>query len=90
MSGHHFDGKTFEFDSIPKFEKARATLNLISPLDGAAAHVEQLKKDLIQGEHFLNQKFIQFLSEFVPKSFWELEDELYPKNELLFVLWEEC
>jgi hypothetical protein len=80
LAGHYYKGAKFDFDSVPKFEKAKATLGLISACNDAAPHVAQLKEDLLEGEHFVRQKFLRFLSEFVTASFWTHDDELYPKT----------
>ena len=77
MASHHYEKKTFDFDSLPKFQKAKATIDELAKFKDADALIRKLKEDLVGGEYFLRQKFVLFLTEFVPLSFWDHEDELY-------------
>ena len=57
LAGHHFAGRRFDFDSVPKFEGLRPLLEKIGRLPEGGAIAEQLKSELIQTEHFLEKVY---------------------------------
>jgi hypothetical protein len=80
LAGHHFAGRRFDFDSLPKFEGFRPLLEKIGRLPEGGAIAEQLKSELIQTEHFLLKKFILFITDHLPDEFWTVADDVYPYN----------
>ena len=63
-----------------KFCKTQKIIEQIKKKGDLQEDIDQLKEELIRSEHFLRQKFVRFLVEFVPKTFWEITDELYKYN----------
>ena len=82
LSGHQYKNREFDFDTVPKFEKASSILARINELGEADTDVAELKQELIRSEHFLRQKFVLFLAEYVPNEFWDVPDELYRYSTL--------
>jgi hypothetical protein len=80
LAGHHFAGRRFDFDSVPKFEGLRPLLEKIGRLPEGGAIAEELKSELIQTEHFLVKKFILFIIDHLPDEFWTVADDVYPYN----------
>jgi hypothetical protein len=80
LAGHHFAGRRFDFESVPKFEGLRPLLEKIGRLPEGGAIVEQLKSELIQTEHFLRKKFILLITDHLPDEFWTVADDVYPYN----------
>lgn len=77
LSGYQYKKREFDFDTVPKFERATTILARINELAGTDTAVAELKQELIRSEHFLRQKFVLFLAEYVPNDFWDVPDELH-------------
>jgi hypothetical protein len=86
LAGHHYEKRTFDFDSVAKFQTLRPILDKISLLPDACILVDQIKKELINSEHFLLQKFVLFITEHVPQEFYTIPDELNPDGSALPVI----
>ena len=82
LSGHHFEGRRFNFDDVEKFKKAGDVIRLIAPLSANGDLVDILKSALLDAEHFVWQKFRDFVEEFLPDEFWK-PDELHPNGYLM-------
>lgn len=78
VSGHHFEEKSFNFDDIEKFRGASAVISKISLLLLTSIDLlGHLKRELVKAEHFVWQKFRDFIEGFLPEEFWQ-PDKLDP------------
>jgi len=79
LSGHHFRNKSFKFDDVERFRKAGTVIEQISALITNGGLVDNLKEEMLRAEHFVWQKFRDFIEEFLPEEFWQ-PDELHPSG----------
>jgi hypothetical protein len=77
LASHEYKTRKFDFDSLPKFERAKLTIDQIAKFKNTGPLITKLKEDLVSGEYFLRRKFVLFLTDFVLPSFWDHADELY-------------
>ena len=82
LSGHYFEHKSFNFDDVEKFDPARVVIEQISPLIGNDHLIDNLKREILHAEHFVWQKFRDFIEEFLPEEMWR-PDELHPRGYLM-------
>jgi hypothetical protein len=80
LSGHHLREKTFAFDDVEKFKKAGAVIEEISTLITNENLIDNLKREVLDAEHFVWQKFRAFIEEFLPEEFWQQKEELHPDD----------
>lgn len=80
VSGHHFKKRCFEFDDIEKFRRVRETITELSCLPDTADLLDDLKRKMLDQEHFVWQKFRDFIEEFLPEEFWQLPDIVQSLN----------
>ena len=78
LSGHHLRDKTFDFDRVEKFKKVGTVIERISPSISDSSLIERLKCEMLSAEHFVWQKFRDFIEDFLPDAFWQQKDELHP------------
>jgi hypothetical protein len=79
LSGHHLKEKRFAFADVEKFKKAGALITQIESQIGDHSLTDDLKCAILREEHFVWQKFRDFIEEFLPEEFW-LHDELFPEG----------
>lgn len=80
LSGHHFNDRVFNFDREEKFRALRKTMyQIASYLSPNNNLIDKFKCEMLRGEHFVWQKFRDFIDEFLPETFWR-PDELYPNG----------
>ena len=82
LSGHYFKDQPFNFDDVQKFHNANTIIKQISSLINDTVIIDDLKIALLREEHFIWQKFRNFIEEFLPEEFWG-PDELHPKGYLM-------
>jgi hypothetical protein len=58
-------------------KKAGAVIGQISTLIANGNLIENLKHEILLAEHFVGQKFREFIKEFLPEEFWQQKDELH-------------
>jgi len=78
LAGHHYQGKTFSFETIEKFQGLHAVLDEIAKCADGVSLINKLKTELMRAEYFLRQKFILLITDHLPEEFWEIPDELHP------------
>ena len=78
LSGHHLKDKTFDFDGVEKFKKVGTVIERISPSISDSSLIESLKCEMLSAEHFVWQKFRDFIEDFLPDEFWQRKDDLHP------------
>jgi hypothetical protein len=79
VSGHHLEEKKFNFDDVEKFKEAGKVIKQISVSVSDSAIIKKLKCKMVRAEHFVWQKFREFVEDFLPDEFWQREDEMYPE-----------
>jgi hypothetical protein len=84
VSGHHFEGKSFNFDDVEKFRGASAVISKISLLPTSTDLLGHLKRELVKAENFVWQKFRDLIEGFLPEEFWQ-PDELDPLGIVNFL-----
>lgn len=77
LAGYHGRGRTFAFQDVPKFANVAPILDRMAETVEARPAIEELKAELLRSEHFLRQKFVSFMQEFVTEEFWKVPDELF-------------
>jgi hypothetical protein len=78
LAGHYFKERSFNFDDVEKFKSASTIIGQISSLIDDTTIIDSLKSALLREEHFVWQKFRNFVEEFLPEEFWT-PDELIRK-----------
>lgn len=82
LAGFQYDGLKFDFDIVEKFRNVRPILEEFAKLPTGKELVYKLREQLIASERFLFQKFKLLITEFLPDSFWNTPDDLYPSNSV--------
>ncbi|MGC1322910.1 MAG: hypothetical protein WA849_12065 [Candidatus Udaeobacter sp.] len=89
LASHHYETRKFGFYSLPKFERAKSTIDQIAKFEKTEPLITKLKEDLVSSEYFLRQKFVLFLTDFALPSFWNHVDELYRETSGLIPIAKE-
>jgi hypothetical protein len=79
LSGHHLENRSFNFDNVEQFKKVGEVIGQVSPLISNGDLIESLKREMLHAEHFVWQRFRDFIEEFLPDNFWQT-DELHPNG----------
>ena len=82
LAGHHFSEKEYIFDEVQKFNEVGKVIAKIVPSLRDSNLIDDLKREILRVEHFVWQKFRNFIEEFLPDEFW-LQDELHPKGYIM-------
>ena len=77
LAGHHYKTKKFTFDEVEKFRKVLSLMRGLRTPTGNEDQIEKIQEELLRQEHFVWQKFIKFIQDFLPDRFW-LRDGLHP------------
>jgi hypothetical protein len=80
LAGHHYEGKTFEFSQVERFQDVEKLLTELCNSQSADELCAMIQQELLRNEHFIWQKFFLFTTEYLTDDFWETSDELYPYN----------
>lgn len=80
LAGHHYPKKRFPFAEVKKFDRVRGLLGEITNPEGADALRASIEEELLRNEHFVWQKFLLLITEYLTDEFWTIPDELYPHN----------
>jgi hypothetical protein len=78
LAGHHYEGSQFDYNEAEGFKPFKPTLEQIAKLPEGAALANKIKEQLIAPERFLSHKFRKLINEYLPESFWNIPDELFP------------
>jgi hypothetical protein len=77
LSGHYLRDMTCDFADVQKFHKAGEVIEKVYTLIPYSDLTNQLKQTMLNAEHFVWQKFRDFIEQFLPEEIWQ-EDEIHP------------
>jgi hypothetical protein len=77
LAGHHYKTKKFDFGEVEKFKGVHRLLQGLKVPDGDDNIIEMIQKEMLKQEHFVKQKFTQFVKDFLPSRFW-FKDGFHP------------